>query len=196
MKYHNRFENIVTTKNNISKIKVVLTDVDGVLTDGGMYYSNKGDVMKKFHARDGMGVTLLRKIKIPTIIVTKEQTEMVKQWSKKMKIKELMDGVKNKELVLDKICKKYRVSSDEIAFIGDDINDMDLLKKVGFSACPKDAMEQVRKICDYTCQTVGGKGAFRELVELVLKNKWSIMKKIIRRWLKSKIWKKIMKFQN
>jgi len=161
----------VTTKNNISKIKVVLTDVDGVLTDGGMYYSNKGDVMKKFHARDGMGVTLLRKIKIPTIIVTKEQTEMVKQWSKKMKIKELMDGVKNKELVLDKICKKYRVSSDEIAFIGDDINDMDLLKKVGFSACPKDAMEQVRKICDYTCQTVGGKGAFRELVELVLKNK-------------------------
>jgi len=171
LKYHNRFENIVTTKNNISKIKVVLTDVDGVLTDGGMYYSNKGDVMKKFHARDGMGVTLLRKIKIPTIIVTKEQTEMVKQWSKKMKIKELMDGVKNKELVLDKICKKYRVSSDEIAFIGDDINDMDLLKKVGFSACPKDAMEQVRKICDYTCQTVGGKGAFRELVELVLKNK-------------------------
>ena len=161
----------MTTKNNISKIKVVLTDVDGVLTDGGMYYSNKGDVMKKFHARDGMGVTLLRKIKIPTIIVTKEQTEMVKQWSKKMKIKELMDGVKNKELVLDKICKKYRVSSDEIAFIGDDINDMDLLKKVGFSACPKDAMEQVRKICDYTCQTVGGKGAFRELVELVLKNK-------------------------
>ena len=66
-------------KNNISKIKIVLTDVDGVLTDGGMYYSNKGDVMKKFHARDGMGVTLLRKIKIPTIIVTKEQTEKVKK---------------------------------------------------------------------------------------------------------------------
>jgi YrbI family 3-deoxy-D-manno-octulosonate 8-phosphate phosphatase len=158
-------------KNNISKIKIVLTDVDGVLTDGGMYYSNKGDVMKKFHARDGMGVTLLSKIKIPTIIVTKEQTEMVKQWSKKMKIEELMDGVTNKELVLDKICNKYKITSNQIAFIGDDINDINLLKKVGFSACPKDAMEQVKKICDHTCKTVGGKGAFRELAELVLKNK-------------------------
>ena len=171
MKYHNRFENIVTVKNSISKIKVVLTDVDGVLTDGGMYYSNKGDIMKKFHARDGMGVTLLRKNQIPTIIVTKEQTEMVKQWSKRMKIKDLMDGIKNKELVLDKICKKYQITSNQIAFIGDDVNDINLLKKVGFSACPKDAMDQVKKICDYTCKTVGGKGAFRELVELVLKNK-------------------------
>ena len=82
----------MAVKKNISKIKVVLTDVDGVLTDGGMYYSNKGDIMKKFHARDGMGVTLLRKKQIPTIIVTKEQTEMVKQWSKRMKIKEKFNG--------------------------------------------------------------------------------------------------------
>lgn len=161
----------MTTKNKISKIKVVLTDVDGVLTDGGMYYSNKGDIMKKFHTRDGMGVTLLRKNGIPTIIVTKEQTEIVKQWSKKMKIKELLDGVKNKELVLDKICKKYKISSHEIAYIGDDVNDVDLLKKVGFSACPKDGMEEVKKISNYTCKKEGGKGAFRELVELVLKNR-------------------------
>ena len=71
-----------------SKIKVVLTDVDGVLTDGGMYYSEKGDIMKKFHARDGMGVTLLRKKSIPTIIVTKEKNSIIRQWSKKMKISE------------------------------------------------------------------------------------------------------------
>jgi YrbI family 3-deoxy-D-manno-octulosonate 8-phosphate phosphatase len=161
----------LVSNKKISKIKVVLTDVDGVLTDGGMYYSSKGDIMKKFHARDGMGVTLLRKNGIPTIIVTKEQTEIVKQWSKKMKIKELLDGVKNKELVLDKICKKYKIFSHEVAYIGDDVNDVDLLKKVGFSACPKDGMEEVKKICNYTCEKEGGKGAFRELVELVLKNR-------------------------
>jgi 3-deoxy-D-manno-octulosonate 8-phosphate phosphatase (KDO 8-P phosphatase) len=162
---------MMVTKNNISKIKIVLTDVDGVLTDGGMYYSSEGDIMKKFHARDGMGVTLLRKNEIPTIIVTKEQTEIVRHWSKKMKIKELLDGVKNKELVLHKICKKYNVFSHEVAYIGDDVNDIDLLKKVGFSACPKDGMEEVKKICNYTCKKEGGKGAFRELVELVLKNR-------------------------
>ena len=94
-----------------------------------------------------------------------------------MKIKELLDGVINKESVLDKICKKYKITSDEVAFIGDDINDLDLLKKVGFSACPKDAINQVKKICDYNCKTKGGKGAFRELVELILKNSWMNMKK-------------------
>ncbi|EPA05321.1 hypothetical protein [Candidatus Nitrosarchaeum limnium] len=83
------------------KIKVVLTDVDGVLTNGGMYYSSKGDVMKKFHARDGMGISLLRKNKIPTIIITKENTMMVKKWSKNMKA-ELFDGVLCKEKILQK----------------------------------------------------------------------------------------------
>ena len=74
-----------------SKIKVVLTDVDGVLTDSGMYYSNKGDIMKKFHTRDGMGVTLLRKNNIPSVIVTKEKNEIIKQWSKNMKIDKQVD---------------------------------------------------------------------------------------------------------
>ena len=79
-------------------IKLVITDVDGVLTDGGMYFSEKGELLKKFNARDGMGVTLLKNVGIPTIILTKEKTEMVKKWSTKMKVKELLDGIKNKEL--------------------------------------------------------------------------------------------------
>ena len=85
-------------ENKLEKIKLVITDVDGVLTDGGMYYTKEGDVMKRFHARDGMGVTLLKNVGIPTIILTKEKTEMVKKWSTKMKVKELLDGIKNKEL--------------------------------------------------------------------------------------------------
>ena len=163
-------------KNKILKLKVVLTDVDGVLTDGGMYYSNKGDVMKKFHTRDGMGVTLLCKEGIPTIIVTKEKTEIVRQWAKRMKIKEVFDGVKNKELILDKVCKKYKVTSNEIAYIGDDVNDVGLLKKVGLSVCPKDGINQVKEICDYICKSEGGKGAFRELSDLILNTKRPIIK--------------------
>ena len=79
-------------RRKLSKIKIILTDVDGVLTDGGMYYTKEGDVMKKFHARDGMGVTLLRKNNIPTIIVTKEKNQIIKKWSKKMDARTDTDG--------------------------------------------------------------------------------------------------------
>jgi len=150
------------------KIKIVLTDVDGVLTDGGMYYTSKGDVMKKFHVRDGMGVTLLRKKNIPTIIVTKEKTEIVKQWSKRMKIKKIFDGVKQKERILKKICTQFSVKFDEVAYIGDDVNDVTLLKMVGFSAVPHDAIDVAKQNSIYICKEKGGNGAFREIVEIIL----------------------------
>jgi len=151
-----------------SKIKVVLTDVDGVLTDSGMYYSNKGDIMKKFHTRDGMGVTLLRKNNIPSVIVTKEKNEIIKQWSKKMKIDKLLMGVIKKEAVLEKICKDYGIKSSEICYIGDDVNDLELLKLVGFSATPSDGIIEAQKICDYTCKNNGGNGVFREVANMIL----------------------------
>ena len=154
-----------------SIIKLVITDVDGVLTDGGMYYSNKGDVMKKFHARDGMGVTLLKKQNIPTIIITKEETKTVKEWSKKMSINHLYDGIQNKSSLLKKITQKYNVQPKNIAFIGDDINDIELLEKVGFSATPHDGIMETKKICDYVCKNIGGYGAFRELADLILSSK-------------------------
>ena len=150
------------------KINILLTDVDGVLTDGGMYYSSKGDVMKKFYARDGMGVTLLRKKGIPTIIVTKEKTDMVRKWANKMKVVELFDGIENKEKIVDVICKKYKVSVDQIGYIGDDVNDIELLKKVGFSATPKNGIIKVQKIVDYICKKNGGEGAFREIADLLI----------------------------
>lgn len=161
-------------KNIIEKakrIKVVLTDVDGVLTDGGMYYSEKGDIMKKFHARDGMGVTLLLKIGIPTIIVTKEKNMIIKQWAKKMKISKLFDGVLKKEDITQKILKKFNVSLNEIAYIGDDINDVELLKKIGFSAAPNDCILETKEICDYICNKNGGNAAFREFVDVIISSK-------------------------
>jgi len=152
----------------VKKIKILLTDVDCVLTDGGMYYSKEGDQMKKFHTRDGMGVTLLKRLDIHTIIITKEKTQMVKKWAKKMKVEKLYDGIIKKEDLLEKICKLYHTSPEEVGYIGDDVNDMELLKKVGFSSTPNDGISHVKKIVDYICTKKGGEGAFREVVDLII----------------------------
>ena len=153
------------------KIKMVLTDVDGVLTDGGMYYTKIGDVMKKFHTRDGMGVTLLRKNSIPTIIVTKEKTVTVLKWAERMKIMKTYDNVKEKESIIEIINKEFKIKAEEIAYIGDDINDIKLLQRVGFSATPNDGIDAVKKECDYICKKNVGEGAFREIADLILKHK-------------------------
>ena len=158
-------------KSKFKMIKLVITDVDGVLTDGGMYYTKQGDIMKRFHARDGMGVTLLKNTGIPTIIITKEQTSMVKQWSKKMKIKKLFDGIQQKEKTLNGICKNYNVNLAEIAYIGDDINDLGILQKVGLAITPRDGNDSVKKICHHICSKDGGDGAFREVADLILEAK-------------------------
>jgi len=148
-----------------------LTDVDCVLTDGGMYYTENGDIMKKFHTRDGMGVSLLRKKKIATIIITKEKTKFVKKWAKNMNVEKLYDGIQKKEDLVIKICNKYNVTLQELAYIGDDVNDLELLKKVGLSATPADGITDAKKICNYICKSKGGEGAFRELADLILETK-------------------------
>ena len=154
--------------NKCKKIKLVLTDVDGVLTDGGMYYTDKGDVMKKFFARDGMGVTLLRKKNIPTIIITKEKTKIVREWAKGMNVEKVFDGIIQKEKILKKICQKYKLESSEIAYIGDDVNDIELLKKVGLSCTPADGTNEAKKEVDHICETKSGQGAFREMVDMII----------------------------
>ena len=150
------------------KIKLVLTDVDGVLTDGGMYYSKDGDIMKRFFVRDGMGVNLLKKHGIPTIIITKEKNIITKKWSDNMNIEKLYQGIIKKEDILEEVCKNYGLQTEEIAYIGDDINDLELLKRVGLSAAPSDASDDAIKLSDYTSKHSSGNGAFRELVDLIL----------------------------
>ena len=150
------------------EIKLVLTDVDGVLTDGGMYYTTEGDIMKKFHARDGMGVTLLRKHNIPTILITKEKTKMVKQWAAKMKVEKLYDGIIKKNMILDKVCKTFNLKSDEIAYIGDDVNDVPLLKVVCIAVTPNDGTKEAKSVSHYICKLKGGEGAFREFADLII----------------------------
>jgi YrbI family 3-deoxy-D-manno-octulosonate 8-phosphate phosphatase len=150
------------------EIKLVLTDVDGVLTDGGMYYTTQGDIMKKFHTRDGMGVTLLRKYNIPTILITKEKTKMVKQWAAKMKVEKLYDGIIKKNMILDKVCNAFNLKSDEIAYIGDDVNDVPLLKAVCLAVTPNDGTKEAKSVSHYICNLKGGEGAFREFADLII----------------------------
>jgi 3-deoxy-D-manno-octulosonate 8-phosphate phosphatase (KDO 8-P phosphatase) len=164
-----RFDSYMKSSKSAKNIKILLTDVDCVLTDGGMYYTSNGDVMKKFHTRDGMGVNMLRRKGIPTIIVTKEKTPMVKKWAKKMNIEHVYDGIQQKETILKIISKKYNVKNSEIGYIGDDINDIELLKLVGFSATPHDGISEAQKIVHYICKKNGGEGAFREISDILLR---------------------------
>ncbi len=162
----------------IKKIEILLTDVDCVLTDCGMYYDKRGDSMKKFHTRDGMAVTLLRKKRIPTIIVTKEKTIIVRKWAKRMKVYKTYDGIVDKVSILSKICKTFNVKSEQVAYIGDDVNDLELLKSVGFSAVPNDAISEAKIIADYICKTNGGNGVLREIADLVISAKFGTRKKL------------------
>tara|TARA_B110000014_G_C19774357_1_gene402851 strand:- start:104 stop:598 length:495 start_codon:yes stop_codon:yes gene_type:complete len=149
------------------KIKIIISDVDGVLTDGGMYYSEKGEVLKKFNTRDGMAIKLLEN-GIKTILITGENSKIVKARAKKIKASSVFIGISKKELLLPKICKKYNVSNSEIAYIGDDLNDYKIMKKVGFSATPSDGIAEIKLVSDYVCKIKGGHGAFREFCDLIL----------------------------
>jgi len=161
----------------IMKISLVLTDVDGVLTDGGMYYSEKGESLKKFNTRDGMGVELLRENNIKTVFITRENSKISKSRAKKVKANQILSGIKNKEIELMKICKKFSVKPENIAYIGDDINDIEIMKKIGFSCSPADGNYEVKKIANYVCTTNGGYGVFREVADLILQIKNRTFKK-------------------
>ena len=152
----------------MKKIRLLISDVDGVLTDGGMYYSEKGEILKKFNAKDGMGVEILLRSKVKTILLTRENSSIVKKRGAKIKAAATYIGTFNKELQLHKICKKFQVSPTEIAYIGDDLNDSEIMKLVGFAATPSDGIKDLRKIVDYVCRNNGGNGAFREIADLIV----------------------------
>ncbi|MCK9426697.1 MAG: HAD-IIIA family hydrolase [Ignavibacteriaceae bacterium] len=161
------------TKKEISsklkKIKIVLSDIDGVLTDGGMYYTEDGMVMKKFFVKDGMGAMLLKKAGFLTGVISTDVSLINKTRAERLKMDFTFLGVWEKEKTLEEICEQTKLSPENVAFIGDDVNDLQILQKVGFAACPADAVDEVKKIVGYRCKNKGGKGAYREVVDLILK---------------------------
>jgi len=151
------------------KIKFVLTDSDGVLTDTGVYYSAEGEIMKRFSIRDGMGVERLRNILgIETGIITGEESGSVLKRAEKLKIKHLYRGVKDKKSLLPQILTELKLDKENIAFIGDDVNDLELLNEVGLTATPGDGTDFIKNIVHYVCINKGGNGAFREFAELII----------------------------
>ncbi len=149
-------------------IKLFATDVDGVLTDAGMYYSETGDEWKKFNTRDGMGIKLLQRAGIITAIVTQERTKLVARRAEKLAIPELHQGVMDKLAVIREMAARHGLSLKEVAYIGDDVNDLETLKAVGFSASPADGLPDILAAVDYVCRKKGGEGAVREIIEMIL----------------------------
>lgn len=155
-------------KSLLREIRLFATDVDGVLTDAGMYYSESGDEWKKFNTRDGMGIKLLQKAGLITAIVTQERTRLVARRAEKLAIPELHQGVMDKLSVIRDMAMRHGIPLKQVAYIGDDVNDIEALQAVGFSAAPADGLPQVLEIVDHVCRKKGGEGAVRELAEMIL----------------------------
>ncbi len=156
------------------KIKLFLTDVDGVLTDAGMYYTESGDEFKKFNTHDGMGLMLLKEKGIKRGIITTENTKIVERRAAKLKMDYLYQGkgFGNKLEAALEICEKEGISIKEAAYIGDDINCIELLQAVGLAACPANALPPVKAIPGIIqLQKSGGDGAVREFIDLILADK-------------------------
>ena len=160
-----------TPQPNFSAIKLFLSDVDGVLTDAGMYYANNGEELKKFNAHDGMGMQLLKKHGIKTGIVTSENTQLVEKRAQKLQIDYLIQGQRNegKLAAVREICDRENITLSEVAYIGDDVNCLELLSAVGVAACPADAVATVKAL-PYIIRLSkqGGKGCVREFTDLIL----------------------------
>jgi len=156
------------------EIKLFLSDVDGTLTDAGMYYGENGEEFKKFNTHDGKGFELLKKAGIKTGIITSENTKIVENRAKKMKVDYLYQGLehKGKLEIAKEICKKENITLDEVAYIGDDINCKELLESVGICACPNDSLEEIKNISNIIkLSKNGGDGAVREFTGILLNDK-------------------------
>jgi len=162
---------INTQQTATKKVKLLLTDVDGVLTDSGMYYSEAGDELKKFNTHDGMGLQLIREKGIKTGIVTSENTKLVERRFQKLKLDYLYQGKREggKLATVKELCAKEGITLDEVAYIGDDVNCFELLSSVGLAACPSDALDAIKNIPGIVqMKKKGGEGCVREFVEMIL----------------------------
>ena len=151
-----------------SKVRLFAMDVDGVLTDGGMYYSEQGEVLKKFNTRDGMGIEVLREKGIILVLITQEESKIVLKRAEKLKVEEVYIGVKDKLQVIKELAQKYGLTLDDVAYIGDDVNDLAVLKEVGVSFAPSDATPEVQQVVHHVLSRKGGEGVVREAVQLIL----------------------------
>lgn len=153
----------------MGRIKLLVMDVDGTLTDGKIYMGENGEVMKAFNIKDGYAIAhMLPEMGIIPVIITGRESRIVANRAEELGITELYQGISNKLSQLKKVAEKYNVTSEEIAYIGDDLNDLECIEYCGFSVCPSDADENLKNSVNYVCQSDGGTGAVREFVQYKL----------------------------
>lgn len=150
------------------KYKLLVSDIDGVWTNGSFYYTTEGDSIRKFTTRDSYGVRLCQLMEIPVLIISTEDNSMVEKRMEKLNIKYVKLGVRNKLRSIMKFCEQKQIDLSEVAYLGDDMNDFHLIGKLGFFACPFDAYPLIQKGANHILEAKGGEGAFREFVEHIL----------------------------
>ncbi len=156
------------TPARLRKIRLILMDVDGVMTDGSLVYTNSGEAGRTFNVKDGYGVVKAQRAGLAFGIITGKASTIVRHRARVLGIREVYQGVLEKEKVYDRVLKKLRLTDDQVAYIGDDEPDIAVLKRVGFSAAPADAVRSVRAVVQYVCRQKGGHGAVREIIDLIL----------------------------
>jgi len=163
-------------------IKLVLLDVDGTLTDGGIYRGNNGEELKRFNVKDGYAIVNAQKLGIEFGIITGRKSELVEIRSNELKIKYLYQGISEKTVILEEIMQKTGLKKEEIAYMGDDLNDILIMKQSGLTGAPKDAADEVIQIVDFVSEKNGGSGAVREFIEHILKKdgKWETFLKNVK----------------
>lgn len=156
-------------KRKIRRVKLIVMDVDGTLTDGLIILDSQGIETKHFHVKDGMGITRAREAGLLTAIITARESEIVLHRAKELGLSAVKQNAKNKLQALDEIIQQFRLKEDQIAYIGDDINDISISQRVGVSFAVHDAAEELKVVVDYVLTKDGGKGAVREAIDIILK---------------------------
>ncbi len=159
-----------TLNEKAKKIKLLILDVDGVMTDGSILLDNKGNEYKRFHVRDGHGLKMIGRAGITIAIITGRKSKVVELRAKELGITEVYQKIFKKSLVYEKLLKKYKCKDENVAFMGDDVVDQALLKRAGLSAAPADAEEEAKKLADLVTKRNGGRGAVREFTDLILRS--------------------------
>lgn len=161
-------------KEKIKNIKMLMLDVDGVMTDGKIIMDDEGRQLKNFNVRDGHGLKMVQRYGIQVVILTGRKSEVVNHRAKDLDIKEVYQGALNKKEVFLKILQKHNLAASAVAYMGDDIIDIPVLRQVGFSVAVADAVDVVKKNVDYVTKAKGGNGAVREVCEIILQaqDKW------------------------
>ena len=154
-----------------SRIKLVAFDVDGVLTNGEIIYSENGEEIKIFNAKDGQGVFMLSTEGIITAIITARASKIIKKRAEDLAISYVYEGIKNKLVAIQELVSLNGLDFSEVAYVGDDIPDICVLEKVGLAFCPADAVDEVKKICHFISTKPGGRGAVREITDFILRSK-------------------------